>query len=111
MKQAERDKYARGCHFFDSVYGDKRDGGGVVCTHVGVAQITQVVVKRHAPDKFEARVGVAIFGSCNDPDTGWMADAFAEDFPENYCKGEGSTEAEALEAMRKDMREMSLSLV
>ena len=103
MNQQERNEMVAGCVF---------TANAVTCRHVGVSGITDVMIKKHAEDKYEARVGVAIMGYVQDPDTvDILNDPFAHDFRENYCSGTGRTEEEAIKALERDMREMSRSLV
>lgn len=106
MSQAERDELAVGCRFYYC-----KDFHAVVCNHVGVAPITHVVVKRNSLSDFEARVGVAIMGSTQNPE-GCSRDAnpFDPRFEENWCGGKGKTEEEALKGMVSDIRGTSVSL-
>lgn len=85
-----------------------------VCTNVGISGTTKVVVchrqtarPRHegrpeVRDIFEARVGIAIMGNCA-PTTTEDSDPFDHRFRDNYAVGFGTTEEEALEALRADM--------
>ena len=106
MDQDERDDFAVGCR---RVTDD--EWSGFSCSHVGVSAITHVVVKQHGPQRFEARVGVAIMGSTNSSDPQIDDDPFSEDYLENWCGGTGVTEVQALQALSQDMQEMSKTMV
>jgi hypothetical protein len=91
------------------------------CAHIGVAGTTDVHV-RHIqeakagvgkrgpiPDVFEARVGVAIMGSVNDEASIGM-DPFDRKFRDNFARGYGTTEQEAIDALRADMESIAEGL-
>lgn len=74
------------------------------CTSIGIAGTTKVFVKKTEDGGFEARVGIAIFGSTNRKDDGLKdANPFDKDFNDNYASGKGPTEQEALDALKADM--------
>jgi hypothetical protein len=63
--------------------------------------------------KFEVRTGIAIFGSCNMDTEGFEKcgyNPFHPDFQDNYAKGFGNTEEEALAALAADVHETGESL-
>lgn len=92
------------------------------CSHVGVAGSTKVHVhhvQRAHPiregrptihDVFEARVGIAIMGSTANPETTEDSDPFSGRFRDNFARGFGTTEEEALEALRHDVHSIADSL-
>ena len=106
MNQTERDDFAVGCRRIAT-----EEWSAYHCSHVGVAAITHVVVKQHGTQCFEARVGVAIMGSTNTPDPQMDDDPFSDDYMENWCSGTGLTEVEALQALSRDIQEMSRMMV
>lgn len=82
-----------------------------VCSSLGISGTTQVFVREEPPGAFEARVGVAIMGLTNRKDDGLKdASPFDPDFNDNFAKGLGKTQEEALEALKKDMKNLSESL-
>lgn len=86
-----------------------------VCTNVGISGATKVVVCHRQTAKpghegrplvrdiFEARVGIAIMGNYADTTTE-DSDPFDRRFRDNFAQGFGTTEEEALEALRADMK-------
>lgn len=81
-----------------------------LCTSIGVAGTTRVFVRKVA-DHYVARVGIAIMGSTNRKDEDLKdADPFDEHFNDNYAEGTGNTEAEAIEDLKRDIRETSETL-
>jgi hypothetical protein len=97
----------------DSVYS---------CDHIGVAGTTKVHVRQVQQtrptnggrptirDVFEARVGIAIMGATANPETDEDSDPFSIRFRDNFARGYGTTEDEALEAMKADMRSIADTL-
>lgn len=76
------------------------------CSHIGVAGTTPVHVKSLDDGTFEARCGIAIMGSTNMDEAGFKAcdyNPFHPAFQDNWAAGNGATEAEALDALKKDM--------
>lgn len=85
----------------------------IMCEHIGIAGTTRVVVKRFDDHTYEARVGIAIMGETNQPlDELQNANPFDKPpaFYDNYAKGVGRTEEEAIAAMKADMRSLADSL-
>lgn len=83
-----------------------------VDSNIGVSGTTEVHVKK-TEEGYEARMGVALLGTCNMSDEDFKAcgyNPFHEDFHDNYVKGLGATQELALEAMKQDLRKMSDSL-
>lgn len=83
------------------------------CTHVGVSGTTDVHIRRHESGRYEARVGIAIMGASNMDEAGFAAcnhDPFHARFHDNFAAGEGDTEQEAIDAMKRDMRSISDSI-
>jgi hypothetical protein len=79
------------------------------CSHIGVAGITDVVVKKHGEDDYEARCGVAIMGDCNFASS-HGANPFDSDFHDNHCSGRGKTEQIAIDELKKDMYHLADTL-
>ena len=83
------------------------------CEHIGVAGTTDVHVKALPDGRFEARCGIALMGYMNMDEAGFKAcnsDPFHDLFHDNYAHGIGATEAEALDAMKNDMKSLADSL-
>ena len=83
------------------------------CSHIGVAGTTPVHVKRLDDGTFKARCGIAIMGSTNMDEAGFEAcghNPFHEKFYDNFAEGDGSTQEEALAALKTDMRQTADSL-
>lgn len=83
-----------------------------ICHTPGLSGTTPLTI-RHDANGFEARMGVAIFGSSNLDEEGMRKaqyNPFHEDFHDNYVSGKGATQEEAIEALRRDQREMHESL-
>lgn len=81
------------------------------CDHVGVAGTTEVFTRQNPGGGWEARVGIAIMGVTNMKDEELEgANPFDEKFRDNYSIGMGATEQEALEALKKDMKDLSSAL-
>jgi len=84
----------------------------ITCKHVGIAATTKIFIKATPtgredwPYKYEARVGVAIFGqSHNQTDN-----PFDENFRDNYVSGKGMTEEKCMEELHKELANLSESL-
>jgi hypothetical protein len=81
-----------------------------LCQHVGISGTTKVVVHhvqsgdpaKDIPDVFEARVGIAIMGDCNS-ETTEDSDPFSSRFRDNFARGFGLTEEQAIRALKADM--------
>lgn len=58
--------------------------------------------------KFEVRMGIALFGCCNDERQ--SDNPFHEDFNDNFVRGEGSTEEEAVANLCKEVCSTANSL-
>jgi hypothetical protein len=98
---------------FESVYS---------CDHIGVAGTTKVHVRQVQQarptkggrptirDVFEARVGIALMGATANPETNEDSDPFSMRFRDNFARGYGTTEEEALEAMKADMHNIANGL-
>lgn len=83
------------------------------CSHVGVSGTTPVHIKKHNDEKFEARCGIALIGTMNMTPEQYDAcdhNPFHEKFNDNFCRGEGKTEAEAIENLKIDMHMLSNAL-
>ncbi len=80
------------------------------CNIVGIAGTTPVVIVQHVKDLvYEARVGIALLGQDNGgPER--TKNPFDEQFRDNYAIGKGITEEEALEAMKKNMKNLAAPL-
>jgi hypothetical protein len=84
----------------------------IACHTPGLAGTTPVRIKKTA-DGYEARCGIALFGSTNMTDEQFEAcnsDPFHVDFRDNYCSGNGATEEEAIGALEQDFKEMHESI-
>ena len=81
-----------------------------ICENVGISGITPVVVKRNTNGTFEARMGVSIMGSTNMTEEDLDAcgrDPFKDNFLDNFVWGVGNTQEEAIEALKKDHKNMA----
>lgn len=77
----------------------------------GVAGTTRVAVEQLGIGSWRAAVGIGILGSTNmSLEELRDADPLSEDFRDNIALGEGSTQEEALENMKQNMREIADSL-
>ena len=82
------------------------------CSHIGVSGTTPVHVRKDGGG-YIARVGIALFGATNMDEEGFKDcdhNPFHEQFYDNYAEGRGNTEAEAIDAMRADMKDLANSL-
>lgn len=71
---------------------------------IGLNGTTPVTVKE-IDGKFEARVGIALFGSTNMTEEQMDAagrDPFSEKWMDNFCRGVGETRDDAIAALQKD---------
>jgi len=94
------------------------------CKHIGISGTTEVFARqetftaqtqrgRITYDIWEARMGLAILGTCNTSDEERAAcdhNPFHPNWKDNYAKGTGRTQEEAIEALKKDVEEMSNAL-
>lgn len=83
-----------------------------ICETPGLSGTTPVTIKQSS-EGFEARMGVAIFGETNLDEDGMRAaqyNPFHELFHDNFCSGKGETQQEAIEALKKDVKDMHESL-
>lgn len=83
-----------------------------ICHTPGLQDTTPVTIK-HDATGFEARMGIAIFGSTNMDEDGFRAakyNPFHELFHDNYVSGNGATQEEAIEAMKKAHAELYESI-
>ena len=86
---------------------------GIACENIGVNGTTPVHIIQHDDGTFEARVGIAIMGSTNMDEQGFLKcgyNPFHEDFHDNYACGTGKTKEEAIEALKKDISDTTNSL-
>ncbi len=88
-----------------------------LCEHIGVSGTTPCHVSKTVEDGtsdvYEARIGIALIGATNMDEAGFKAalyNPFHEKFYDNYAHGFGATKEEAIENMKKDMRDLSESL-
>ena len=85
----------------------KIDSNMVSCTLIGLSFSTRPFIKKIGRTKYEARVGIAILGSCNCmPDDS----PFDLEFNGNYCQGIGTTPMAATFFLFKDIVKMANSL-
>lgn len=76
------------------------------CHEMGVAGTTKVVMRKIG-EGFEVRVGVAILGHANLSDEELaVANPFDESFHDNYAEGKGKTQEEAVESLKKNIKEL-----
>jgi hypothetical protein len=71
---------------------------------IGLNGTTPVVVTE-IDGKFEARVGIALFGSTNMTEEQMDAadrNPFSDRWMDNFCRGTGATKEEAIAALEKD---------
>lgn len=83
------------------------------CSHLGVSGTTKIFTRRNPDGQWEARMGIALIGSTNMDFAGYEAaqhNPFHEKFYDNYAKGLGASEGEALEALKEDVHKISESL-
>lgn len=68
-------------------------GNGVfMCKRTGLATLGSVYMRDHGDGRFEARVGLSLFGSLksHSHEAATMGNPFDEDFPEEYGVGWGA---------------------
>lgn len=88
------------------------EGTYISCCTPGVAGTTPVKIKK-TEEGYEARCGIALFGSTNMSEEQFKAcdyDPFHNEFRDNYCRGIGVTEQEAVNALEKDWKDMHESI-
>lgn len=87
-----------------------------ICHSPGLAGTTPLTIQHSAGlgwERFEARMGVAIFGTSNLDEEGFEAaqfNPFHDLFHDNYVQGDGPTQEAAIDALKKDHRDMHESL-
>lgn len=84
----------------------------IVTSDVGVSG-AKTYTQTHPDGTVEARMAIAIFGNFNMPEEELAKidyNPFHPDFNDNYAKGVGSTEQEAIAEMRKDVSDIADSL-
>ena len=77
---------------------------------MGVSRLTETHVRRVSenPEAWEARVGVAIMGGCNESNE--CSDPFSEEYHDNFARGRGITKEAAVLDMMAEMRRLSNTL-
>jgi hypothetical protein len=83
------------------------------CSQIGCSGTTDVHVKKLPNGRFEARVGIAIMGMTNMDESGFKAcshDPFHDRFYDNFARGLGDTQEEAIASMKKNMKATADSL-
>lgn len=83
------------------------------CSNIGVSGTTDIFVKKHDEDSYEARCGIALFGATNMTDLQLDEcgrNPFHENFNDNCSIGVGETEELAIKAMKQNMKEIADSL-
>ena len=89
--------------------------GYYTCDLPGVAGTTPVHVKetptenKDYPIKYEARVGVAIFGAVSDPDC-YDKSPFDEDWCDNYVGAKAYTKEVLYKVLQNNMKDLQNSL-
>lgn len=81
----------------------------IICRHIGCSGVTNTFVRKNDDGRFEARTGVALFGYLQDEDSAG-GNPFDDKFMDNYVRGVGATEEEAVADMEKDWKELGDSL-
>lgn len=87
-----------------------------ICHSIGLSGTTPLTVLHSAGlgwEQFEARMGVAIFGSTNLDEEGFEAaqyNPFHPLFHDNFTQGIGRSQQEAIDALKKDHHDMHESL-
>lgn len=87
-----------------------------ICHSIGLSGTTPVTIQHSAGlgwEQFEARMGIAIFGTSNLDEEGFEAaqyNPFHDLFHDNYVHGFGTTAEAAIEAMKRDHHEIHESL-
>lgn len=89
------------------------------CQHVGVSGTTRIHVRqiqkpkdhhgKSIPGIWEARMGIAIMGYAA-PTTTMESDPFERTFRDNFAQGYGTSEEEAILALKADLHETANSL-
>lgn len=83
-----------------------------ICHSPGLAGTTPLTLRK-TENGFEARMGVAIFGATNLDEEGFekaQYNPFHDEFHDNFVRGEGATQEEAIAALKEDHRQMHESL-
>lgn len=83
-----------------------------ICPTPGLSGTTPVTIKK-SPEGFEARMGFALFGSTNMDEDGFRAaqyNPFHDLFHDNFASGKGTTEQEAIDALKKEIADIHESL-
>ena len=82
------------------------------CSHVGVSGTTDVVTRQNSNGTWEARVGVSMIGTTNMEweDIERINNPFSDEWEDNFARGTGATEAEAIDALKKDVQSLADSL-
>jgi hypothetical protein len=94
------------------------DGSGkrmtaFVTDSVGISGTTKVFIVKHPDKRFEARMGFSVMGTTNMNEDDFKAcdyNPFHSKFWDNYAIGWGDTEEEAIEVLKKEIREMANDL-
>lgn len=87
-----------------------------ICQSPGLSGTTPITILHSAGlgwEQFEARMGVAIFGTCNLDEEGFEAaqyNPFHDKFHDNYVHGVGPTQEAAVADLKRDHHEMHESL-
>jgi len=87
----------------------------ITCDSVGIVGTTKIFIRQNSgsvTNKFEARVGISIFGRTN-MDLHVLENLSPFDkirFQDNYAKGFGKTQEEAIEDLKRDIREIQKGL-
>jgi hypothetical protein len=83
------------------------------CENIGVSGTTDCFIKKTSDNEYEARIGIAIMGTTNmDKEMFKIAEnnPFNSNFLDNYAVGIGATKEEAIENMKKSIKDIADSL-
>jgi hypothetical protein len=84
-----------------------------ICENIGVSGITPCHIQQNEHGVFEARMGVAVMGMTNMDGKGLRAcnhNPFHNEFYENFARGFGGTQEDAIEALKEDMKSITNTL-
>jgi hypothetical protein len=83
------------------------------CENIGVSGTTDCFIKKTNTNEYEARIGIAIMGTTNMNEAMFKIaenNPFNPNFFDNYAVGIGATKEEAIENMKKSIKDIANSL-
>lgn len=81
-----------------------------MCSNIGVSGTTECYVKSTAAGVYEARMGFSLIGHTNMTQEQFNAcdcNPFHDEFHDNFAKGVGSSEEEAIASLKKDLKDIA----